>query len=344
MKWLFLGAGAIGTYVGGSLAAAGEEVTFIERPEAAAAIAAQGLRLTRGGTPATVTNFRIFGSADEALAEGPYDVAVFALKSFDTEAAVDQLVATGRPVPPILSLQNGVDNEASIAAKLGPDNVITGTVTTAVGKPGIGAVVEEKRRGMGVALTHPLAAAIVEALNRADLNAEGFAEAGPMKWSKLLTNLTGNATSAILDEPVGALFADRRLYEVEVAVLRECLAVMRAQGYRPVDLPGTPVRLLALAAEKLPRFVAQPALTKALGSGRGDKMPSFHIDLHSGRGKSEVRWLNGAVARVGAEHGVDAPVNRVLTQILEALTDGSESLDTFRHKPEALLARLGRAR
>ena len=103
------------------------------------------------------------------------------------------------------------------------------------------------------------------------------------------------------DLRVADLFADPRLYAVEVEVLRECLRVMRALRLRPVDLPGTPVRALALAAERLPRFVAQPALTKALGSGRGDKMPSFHIDLHSGRGRSEVEYLNGAVVRHGAE-------------------------------------------
>lgn len=342
MRWLFLGAGAIGTYVGGSLAASGEDVTFSEQPAAAEAIRAKGLVLHRGDETRTVTDFTILGSAEEALAAGPYDVGVFALKSFDTATAVEQLIATGREVPPILSLQNGVDNEATIAAALGAGNVITGTVTTAVGKPGIGEVVEEKRRGMGVALGHLLSEPIVAALDAAGLAARAFPEAGPMKWSKLLTNLTGNATSAILDLPVGALFADRRLYEVEVAVLRECLAVMKALGYPPVDLPGTPVRLLAFAAQRLPRFIAQPALTKALGSGRGDKMPSFHIDLHSGRGKSEVGWLNGAVARIGAEHGVDAPVNRVLTQVLEALTDGSENIEDYRGKPEALLARLGR--
>ena len=344
MRWLFLGAGAIGTYVGGSLAAAGEQVTFSEQPATVKAISAKGLVLHRGTETRTVRDFRIVGSAAEALAAGPYDVGVFALKSFDTAAAVDQLVATGHPVPPILSLQNGVDNEATIAARLGADRVITGTVTTAVGKPGVGEVIEEKRRGMGIALGHPLSEPIAAALDRAGLAARTFPEAGPMKWSKLLTNLTGNATSAILDLPVATLFADRRLYQVEVAVLRECLAVMRALGYPPVDLPGTPVRLLALAAGKLPRFIAQPALTKALGSGRGDKMPSFHIDLHSGRGKSEVYWLNGAVARIGAEHGVDAPVNRVLTEVLQALTDGTEPLDTYRGKPDALLARIASRR
>jgi len=340
MRFLFLGAGAIGTYVGGSLAAAGHEVTFSEQPEAATVIAEQGLRLTRDGHSVPVRNFAIFGSAAEALTAGPHDVVVFALKSFDTGTAIDGLQATGADLPPILSLQNGVENEPLIAQRLGAGRVITGTVTSAIGKPGIGQVVEEKRRGIGIALDHPLGTTIVEALNDASLNGRGYPEPGPMKWSKLLTNLTGNATSAILDEPVSVLFADRRLYEVEIAVLRECLDVMSALGFRPVDLPGTPVRALALAASRLPRFLAQPALTRALGGGRGDKMPSFHIDLHGGRGQTEVRFLNGAVARFGAEHGVPTPVNAVLTATLEALSAGEQSIETYRHNPAALLGLL----
>lgn len=340
MRLLFLGAGAIGTYVGGSLAVAGHDVTFSEQPDAAATIAEQGLRLTRQDRTVPVRAFSIFGSAADALAAGPYDACVCALKSFDTEAALTALIATGAAVPPVLSLQNGVDNEPLIAGLLGADRVITGTVTTAVGKPGTGQVVEEKRRGIGIALDHPLGEQLVGALNDAGLNAVGYAHPGPMKWSKLLTNLTGNATSAILDEPVGTLFADPRTYAIELAVLRECLAVMAALGHRPVDLPGTPVRALALAATRLPRFLAQPALTRALGGGRGDKMPSFHIDLHSGRGRTEVRYLNGAVVRHGEQLGVPTPVNRVLTHTLEALSSGTVPLDTYRHDPDALLALL----
>lgn len=340
MRFLFLGAGAIGTYVGGSLALAGHQVSFSEQPDAAATIAADGLRVTKGGATQAVRDFSIFGSAAEALAAGPYNVAVCALKSFDTEAALDGLLATGELVPPVLSLQNGVANEPLIAAKLGIDRVITGTVTTAVSKPGVGQVVEEKLRGIGIAVNHQLGKSLVSALNDAGLNAIGYPEPRAMKWSKLLTNLTGNATSAILDEPVSTLFADPRTYGIEIAVLRECLAVMAALGLRPVDLPGTPVRALALAAKRLPKFIAQPALTKALGSGRGDKMPSFHIDLYSGRGRTEVRFLNGAVAEQGAELGVPTPVNRVLTDTLEALSAGEQSLATYRHDPDALLALL----
>ncbi len=339
MKFLFLGAGAIGTYVGGSLAAAGEDVTFIERPETAEAIAAHGLRVRTRTTTRVVRDVTVHGTAVEALAAGPYDIGVFALKSFDTQTALDELVATGHEVPTILSLQNGVDNEGTIAATLGAGKVIAGTVATAVSKPGIGEVVEEKHRGIGVALGHPLSEPLVAALDRAELSGRAFRDAHAMKWSKLLTNLTGNATSAILDETVAQLFADRHTYDIELAVLRECLAVMKAKGYRVVDLPGTPVRALALAT-RLPRFVAQPALTRALGAGRGDKMPSFHIDLHGGRGRTEVGFLNGAVARAGAEAGVPTPVNALLTDTLEALSAGDLPLNTYRHDPDALLARL----
>ncbi len=120
-------------------------------------------------------------------------------------------------------------------------------------------------------------------------------------------------------------------------MLRECLRVMRALGYRPVDLPGTPVRALAFAIEYLPQALAQPILKRAVGGGRGGKMPSFHIDLHGGRGQTEVRWLNGAVARYGSERGVPAPVNQKLTDTLEALSAGRLDRADFRRQPEKLL-------
>lgn len=347
MKVLFFGAGAIGTYIGGSLAHCGHSVTFIERPQPADSIRAHGLKLRQGSEEKVIRDISIITSPAEALDAGPFDFGVFALKSFDTAPALEQLQAAAshlfpatpvsRPVPPLLCFQNGVDNEPDIARVLGDDHVIAGTVTTAVGKPGVGEVVVERKRGVGVALGHPLSAQILQALNQAGLNALAYPAAGPMKWSKLLTNLIGNATSAILDLPVAQLFADRRLFAIEIAVLKECLAVMRALGYTPVDLPGTPVRALALAVEHLPRAVSQPALARAVGGGRGGKMPSFHIDLYSGRGQTEVRWLNGAVVAHGAGLGVAAPVNQVLTETLEGLSAGRLDKEQFRQRPEALL-------
>lgn len=69
-------------------------------------------------------------------------------------------------------------------------------------------------------------------------------------------------------------------------------------------------------------------------------MPSFHIDLRAGRGKSEVDYLNGAVVRAGAKLGIPTPVNRLLTDTLVALTNGESSMDSFSHQPEKWLALL----
>jgi 2-dehydropantoate 2-reductase len=69
-------------------------------------------------------------------------------------------------------------------------------------------------------------------------------------------------------------------------------------------------------------------------------MPSFHIDLHSGRGKSEVEYLHGEVVRAGEKCNVPTPVNKVLTQTLLGLTNKEIPLEEFAHKPEKLLAKI----
>ena len=112
---------------------------------------------------------------------------------------------------------------------------------------------------------------------------------------------------------------------------------MQAQQIRVVDLPGTPVRLLAFAVRFLPPVLSQPLIRKAVGGGRGGKMPSFHIDLHSGRGKSEVDYLNGAVVRAGEKTGVPTPANRLLRDVLAGLTAGEIPLETYHQNPEKLL-------
>jgi 2-dehydropantoate 2-reductase len=340
MRFLFFGAGAIGTYLGGSLALAGHTVAFTERPEPAETIRRQGLSIGGPEGERTVREVAVFTSPAEALSAGAYDVGVFALKSFDTEAALEPLVSFV-DLPPIVCFQNGVDNEPTIARAIGPGRVIAGTVTSAVGKSGIGRVVLEKKRGVGVAAGHAASVHLVSALSEAGLDARLYHSASAMKWSKLMTNLLGNATSAILDLGVREVFADRRLFALELRAFRECLKVMRALEIEPLDLPGMSVRALGWAVRYLPRVVAQPLLLRVVGGGRGAKMPSFHVDLCGGSGKTEVGWLNGAVVRHGQARGVRTPVNRLLTETLEGLSEGRLSREAFRHQPAALLGLLG---
>ncbi|HNT23022.1 MAG TPA: 2-dehydropantoate 2-reductase [Anaerolineales bacterium] len=340
LRWLVFGAGAIGTYIGGSLALHGQEVIFLEQPAVAQELRARGLRLQLPDGEHHLPQPKICASIEEALTHWPFDVAVFALKSYDTQAALQSLAPHTSQLPSFLCLQNGVDNEPALAAVIGPDKVISGTVSSAVGRRAAGDIALERLRGMGVAKGHPLSERMVGILTAAGLNARLYLRAADMKWSKMLTNLTANATSAILDLPPAEVFAHPGLCRLEIEQLREALRVMAAQRIRVVDLPGTPVRLLALGM-RLPPALARPLLQRGVGRGRGGKMPSFHIDLHSGRGKSEVNYLNGAVVRAGESLGIPTPVNRLLNDTLLALTQGQLKPEAFAHQPHQLLRLLG---
>jgi 2-dehydropantoate 2-reductase len=350
---LVFGAGAIGTYFGGSLSLAGHNVVFVEQPKMVNELRERGLRLDltiderRKHTSSGVEGMReafvigprsfvIEPSLEEALKFGPFDVALFALKSFDTAAALEGMKPFVEKLPPILCLSNGVENEQAIARVLGLDKVIYGTVTTAIGRRGAGDIVLEKLRGVGVAAGHPLSEKLVAALDGAYLKCRLYPDAHSMKWSKMLTNLVSNPTSAILNMTAAQVFANRKLYKLEIEMLKECLAVMKAQG---VDLPGTPVKALAFAT-KLPLWLSKPFLSRAAGSGRGAKMPSFHIDLYSGRGKSEVEYLHGAIVREGKKRNVPTPVNELLTNTLLALTNKEIPLEEYANQPEKLLSAL----
>jgi len=340
LHFLVYGAGAIGSYIGGSLVLAKQDVVFIERPDVAAALRERGLRLKISEQVHHIPNPVVTGSMEEALTRGPYDVVLFAVKSFDTVATLINLSPYKVALPPFLCFQNGVENEATITSVLGPDKVIAGTVTSAVGRLGAGDVVLERKRGVGIALGHPLSPALAAIFNDAGLNAWTYSNAMAMKWSKMLTNLLANATSAILNMPPGDIFSHPGLFRIEIQQLREALRVMRGLKLPIVDLPGTPVRALAFGVRWLPAEISRPLLSRAVGSGRGAKMPSFHIDLYNRRGKSEVDYLNGAVVRSGERLGIPTPVNRSLNEILLSLTSKGLPLDTFANRPELLLKRI----
>jgi len=111
---------------------------------------------------------------------------------------------------------------------------------------------------------------------------------------------------------------------------------MSSMGLSPHNLPNVPVGLFGRAIF-LPPPLIQPILCRIVSSGRGDKLPSFHYDI--GRGRSEVRWLNGAVVQEGVRLDLPTPATSVLTETMLALVDGSADPAQFRHQPERLLIR-----
>lgn len=337
LRFLCFGMGAIGTYIGGSLAAAGYPVSFLERPETKSTLKDHELSVETPEGVKRTGNYAIHYSLADAMKDGRFDVALLAVKSFDTAAVVESIRPYAGKFPVVLCLQNGVENEILLEDVMGPGKVIGASIATAVGKRGSGDVFVQRMRGMGVESTHPLSARVIEALNDAGLNARGYPNRDDLKWSKMLTNLLGNATSAILDWTPAQIFSHRGIYRLEVAQIHETLAVMKRRSIRLVNLPGTPIKPLVWVMMHLPSFISQPISSLALGKGRGNKMPSFHIDLYRGECRSEVTYLNGAVVRAADALGMAAPVNKGLTAILEGLASGRIQKTDFAKQPKKLI-------
>jgi 2-dehydropantoate 2-reductase len=343
LNFLIVGAGAIGCLVGGNLATAGHAVTLVGRPRFVETVRDHGLVLTDASGSRQIRDIEVVGSLAEAYnaVDRRYDLIVLTVKSYDTDAALAELQAAIQaakaPSSVILSLQNGVGNEEALVNAWGSAQVLAGVITTpvSIATPGI-IQIERPSYFIGLSAWHPampraLQDATEHALQEAGFTVVVYPEAQGMKWTKLLMNLVGNATSAILDEPPLEIFADPTLVDLELEAWRETLRVMNRGGIAPVNLGHYPFRWLAPLIRWLPKSLLRGIFRTQVSGARGKKMPSLHIDLSAGKKRSEVGWLNGAVAQKGKELGIATPVNQMLTDILQMLMADEAQRALWRH-------------
>ena len=335
MTDLVVGAGAVGTLLAWALVAGGRDVAIVRR------------RLDGLPRQGRVTVVDPAGRRDEApvtevrrpsdLAAAP-ELIIFAVKMFDLSEAVESCAVW--PLADALTVSNGIGAE-EIVGGLRDAGLIAGSVTSSVELGEDGTVARINHGGVGLARVHgdvePLVGALVMALVAAGLRVTRCDDPAAMKWSKLIGNLIGNATSAILDISVGEVYANPGAYIIEHRQLLEAFAVMRALGLDPVALPGADVRLLRLGL-RLPVRVGRPIIRRAVGGARGRKDPSLRLHARSGSGPSEVDWLNGAVDREAKRLGRVAPVNRRLTELVGEILADPDRRAWFRRRPDRLVA------
>ena len=331
MRYLVFGTGAVGALVGGKLALAGFPVTFLARPRIVKALQTSGLHLAGDRTLGVVEE--VHAISEISGVEKP-DILLLTVKTYDAETAAAEIETAFAEPPTIVSLLNGIGSEQMLAERFGAEHVISATLTTAVQMIEPAVIHVARRRGIGVELNHPLTAKFMDDLKEADFLAETYLNATRMKWSKLLTNIVANASSAILGWTPSQVYSHPGTALIEIESLREAVRVMRGIGLTPQDLPGVSVSLFARALF-LPRRLIRPLLGKIVSEGRGDKKPSLHFDI--GRGKSEVLRLNGAVVQAGSRLGSPTPANRLLTDILTKLVNNQESPERFQNNPELLI-------
>lgn len=318
MKIGVLGAGSIGGYVGGRLAAKGADVVFVARPRVKEELERFGIHAVdaaaSGGTTLTVAASEV-RCVLEASALADRDVVLVCVKSGQTAEAGDELA---RVLPParrvlVVSMQNGVRNADVLRERLAGHEVLGGIVGFNVVSKGEGVF----RR----ATTGPLAfeassdarlGGLVRALDDAGFETEVAADIRGKQWSKLIMNLN-NAVSALTDAPTQALLFEPGYRRILAALMDEALAVLKAANVRPARLGPMPARLFPVVL-RLPgpllRLVARMQI--AIDP---EARSSMWEDLTRGRA-TEVDHLNGEIVRLAASAGTRAPLNARIVELV----------------------------
>ncbi len=297
-----LGAGSLGSVIGGSLARSGHTVTLVTRNAAhIEAIRSRGLRLTDADAT-VVVDVAASGAPDDV---SPPDLLIVLVKSFDTTSAIESARHLVRPHTVVLTLQNGVGCEQLIGDVVGADRVIAGR--TFVGgrllEPG---VVEYGVAGRRTVLGE-LDGTLTDRLERI---AAAFDDAGlvvdistdivVMMWEKLFVNVATGAWSALTGLPYGELSVHADVERMAVATVAEAISVARA-----LDIAVTttdPVEPWRRAWEGLPPgFKASMLQSVEKGS------------------RTEVDVLHGAVCAGGRRAGVPTPINDTLVAAVKGL-------------------------
>jgi 2-dehydropantoate 2-reductase len=292
MKVAVMGAGAVGCYYGAMLARAGHEVVLIGRPSHVEAVKAQGLRLE---TQAFDAHVRMAASTEAGAVQGA-DLVLFCVKSTDTESAAAQIAPHLAPDALVLTLQNGVDNDARVRSVLSND-VAAAVVYVATEMAGPGHV---RHHGRGELVIAPSRRSeeVARHLEAAGVPTQISGNVRGSLWAKLILNCAYNALSAVTQLPYGVLVKGTGVTDVIRDVVAECLAVAKAEGVDVVGDTGAAIRGIA---QTMPSQYSSTAQDLA-------------------RGKlSEIDHLNGLVVRRGEALGVPTPANRVLFVMVKLL-------------------------
>ena len=299
-----VGAGAVGSFYGAMLARAGHAVTLIARPAHVQAIEREGLRLQMGGRIETIRT----AARTDIDSVGDADLVLFCVKSTNTETVAREMAPHLADDALVLSLQNGVENAATIARHV-RQAVVPAVVYVATAMPEPGLVAHHGRGDLVIgpidarAARDPALAARLQALvdlfATAQVPVRISADVMAELWSKLMVNCAYNAISGIAQAPYGHLAALDEVRALQETVVREVVALAEAEG---VNLP------LAPALEAMRKIA--PAMPAQLSSTAQDMA----------RGKpSEIDHLNGFVARRGAALGVATPANQALYALVRLI-------------------------
>jgi 2-dehydropantoate 2-reductase len=320
MRIAILGAGGVGGYFGGRLAAAGADVSFVARGAHLAALREHGLRIL---SPAGDVRLRSVQATDDPADIGPVDIVFFTVKLYDTEAALRRLPPLIGPETLVIPLQNGVESVDILTQAVGWQHVAGGTcyVSAVIAEPGVIKHTAMGRLIFGIpgapAVVSDVGGAAAPQAHHASRQLHALLEACRGAgfesvlsdrimveiWLKFaqLSVLSGMTAAARC--PIGVIVNNPELAAMMADALRESFAVARARG-------------IALPDDRIEKVIAAHT---ALPPGTRSSMLE---DLERGR-PLELPFLSGAIVRFGRELGIATPTHRFIATILQPHTGGS---------------------
>jgi len=337
-RMVFVGAGALGGYVGGNLARLGHDVTFVDPwPEHVETIRRRGLELD--GLTAeekfTVKDLKILHVTEaQSFARAPFDIAFIAMKSYDTPWATALIAPYLKPEGFAVSLQNCL-NEETIGRVVGAGRVVgivaslisvdlyeAGKIRRTMAKGGDKHTVF--RVGEPDGKITPRVEELAGWLRGID-SAKATANLAGERWSKLVQNSMGNPVTAATGMTTPATQRDEKIRRFAIKIASEGIRVGQALDLQLEKIRGLEPEKLARAGEGDAAALAEVEavlVPKEGANPRGDvQRPSMAQDILKGR-RTEIDAMNGYIARRGAEFGIATPANAKITDIVTRIEQG----------------------
>lgn len=305
-----MGAGSVGSVVGGFMAQAGHDVVLVGRKAHMDAIAASGLRISGIWGEHRVHDLRT--ATDLSSVDGPFDFILLSVKAYDTRSASEAVKPYIGSETLVCSYQNGLGNAEIIAEAVGWEHVIDARVIYGVWMPEPGhadVTVTADATALGgyhEAVPTERVQRIAQAMDEAGIPTHETDKIETFLWNKVAYNCALNPLSALLDVPYGALLDT----EETMAMMREIVMELYAVGC------ATGVTLDPDTAEGyLERLFGHLIPVTA------EHYASMREDFQRKR-RTEIDVLNGAIVRLGEEHGIACPTNLLLARLVRAREHG----------------------
>jgi 2-dehydropantoate 2-reductase len=319
-----LGAGAIGSVVGGCLTKAGRDVTLIDQwPEHVEAMKTKGLRLS-GTIGDFVVPVKALHIHELQSVREPFDAIFIAVKSYDTEWATAMPLSYLTPDGVVVDFQNGINDER-VAAIAGKHRTLGCVITISAGMYEAGHAMRTdtgqigfkigEHDGKETARAKELAE-IMSAVAETKVTTNLFGE----RWSKLAINCMANPLAGLTGLGTLQVRTDPKIAAVGVLVGAEAIMVGRAVGYEVEPIYGIPTQRYVDAYNGIGLSALLDEIAE-IARERGGGEPSLLQDVKKKR-RTEIDFLNGYVCDQGKAKGVKTPYNDAVVATIRGLGVG----------------------